>query len=526
MLSIDQESNSFVPVIGLNKAADMTVSQAMMHAWNGCPQLRAAVDEDDMGAIASGALLHFRNLTAPDPHNISEDEAASAHVYTQETHFFRHLNEHLRGTDRSKIEPYKPFLKLLVTALHKIPPSANILYRGVAKSLSQLPQKFEKGKSVVWWAVTSTASHVSVLENPMFMGKSGPRCLFTIKATSARDIQRYSAMGSTEREFVLPPGSCFVVEDILDAGSGLTIVQLVEDASMKLLKFELPSVSSSLSSLPESASTQSSPLFSSAAVGGGASRSLSDLSVPDVALIVSYRGAAFEGYSSTILRNSFGGDVIDMLDMNDVMQLMEGMGIADNHKLVLKAAFAGWKKNPEIAFQALAVAKIAAAKKAEEAAAATPTRSIVYNGIVYKSLADHDPHSLDEIREYNSLYNLDSPWRICPKTADALLVCASYPWATFALVFADGSAHCTALGGGPGGYQMSGYQSFNLKPGTEMVSSGCLKQQGGQHGIVDVLACNYGDLCPLAEGEEFCCWKSKCWCWYSSLMDVLIMREL
>ena len=255
-------------------------------------------------------------------------------------------------------------MKLLLTALHKIPPSANTLYRGVAKSLSQLPQKFEKGKSVVWWAVTSTASHVSVLENPQFMGQSGPRCLFTIKATSARDIQRYSAMGSTEREFVLPPGSCFVVEDILDAGSGLSIVQLVEDASMKLLKFQLPPVASapasasSHSSASHSSASHSSASFSSAAVGGGASRSLSDLSVPDVALIVSCRGEAFEGYSATIVSNSFGGDVIDMLDMSDVTQLMEDMGIAANHKLVLKATFAGWKKNPENAFQALAAAKV------------------------------------------------------------------------------------------------------------------------------------------------------------------------
>ena len=60
-------------------------------------------------AIACGALLHFRSLSSPDPHNISEDEAASAHVYNQETRFFRQLNEHLRGTDRSKIEPYKPY---------------------------------------------------------------------------------------------------------------------------------------------------------------------------------------------------------------------------------------------------------------------------------------------------------------------------------------------------------------------------------------------------------------------------------
>ena len=78
----------------------------------------------------------------------------------------------------------------------------------------------------------------------------------------------------------------------------------------------------------------------------------------------------FQGESSTIVGNSFGGDVIDMLDMNDVTQLMESMGFSTNHKLVLKATFAGWKKNPETAFQALALAKATAAKKAQEEAAA------------------------------------------------------------------------------------------------------------------------------------------------------------
>ena len=51
VLSVDQESNSFVAIVGLNKAADMKVSDAMMHAWHGCPQLRAAVDEDDMEVL-------------------------------------------------------------------------------------------------------------------------------------------------------------------------------------------------------------------------------------------------------------------------------------------------------------------------------------------------------------------------------------------------------------------------------------------------------------------------------------------
>jgi hypothetical protein len=124
-----------------------------------------------------------------------------------------------------------------MTALHKIPPSPKTLYRGVKKALSQLSQQFEKGKPVVWWSVTSTASHISVLENEQFLGKSGSRCLFAITSTSSRDIQRYSAMATKECEFVLMPGCCLMVEDILDAGSELTIVQLAEDTSTTMLKF-------------------------------------------------------------------------------------------------------------------------------------------------------------------------------------------------------------------------------------------------------------------------------------------------
>ena len=47
-----------------------------------------------------------------------------------------------------------------------------------------------------------------------------------------------------------------------------------------------------------------------------------------------------------------------MLDMSDVTEYMETMGISGQHKLLLKATFAGWKKNPEAAFEALGVAKV------------------------------------------------------------------------------------------------------------------------------------------------------------------------
>jgi hypothetical protein len=58
--------------------------------------------------------------------------------------------------------------------------------------------------------------------------RTAPRVLFTLVCSSARDIQRYSAMGRAESEFVVQPGCCWRVECKCDAGHGLTTVQLTK----------------------------------------------------------------------------------------------------------------------------------------------------------------------------------------------------------------------------------------------------------------------------------------------------------
>jgi hypothetical protein len=73
-------------------------------------------------------------------------------------------------------------------------------------------------------------------------------------------------------------------------------------------------------------------------------------------------------------------------------------------------------------------------------------QSVIFNGHVYKSLGSHDANSTKVINEYGKLYDLHPAWQICSPTPDALHVCATYPWAAYALVFADSSAHFTAHG--------------------------------------------------------------------------------
>jgi hypothetical protein len=116
-----------------------------------------------------------------------------------------------------------------------------------------------------------------------------------------------------------------------------------------------------------------------------------------------------------------------------------------------------------------------------QSAAAAPARSVLYNGRIYKSLADHDPHSKIEINEKGKFYNLEAGWRLCqntPGNTDALHVCQSYPWATHALVFADGSAYWTALAPG----KTAPREVFGWEPGRRVMDRGQLKRSGEQYG--------------------------------------------
>jgi hypothetical protein len=63
-------------------------------------------------------------------------------------------------------------------------------------------------------------------------------------------------------------------------------------------------------------------------------------------------------------------------------------------------------------------------------------------------------------------------------------VCATYPWSSVALVFADGSAHWTALA-------PSIFSSF--VPGKIACSTGFLNQQGAQCGICADAAFDFDD---------------------------------
>jgi hypothetical protein len=166
---------------------------------------------------------------------LTADHIAAIHMYTQNCDFYRMLNACLRNRDRDTIKPFFSYLRLLLEALRLLPAQKRVVYRGVKLDLSA---KFRKGDEPVWWSVTSTSTTMEVLQSKEFCGQEGPRTVFVVQASHARDIAAFSAFAS-EEELILLPGAQLAVKAVVPMGGGLHLVQMDEvDDPMSLVEFE------------------------------------------------------------------------------------------------------------------------------------------------------------------------------------------------------------------------------------------------------------------------------------------------
>eukprot|EP01046_Picozoa_sp_COSAG06_P044397 COSAG06_NODE_5975_length_3174_cov_8.128130_3_plen_350_part_00 len=141
--------------------------------------------------------------------------------------FYGDMNTKCYDKDRKKITPFGKYIVGLVKHMKDVPPYPNTsVTRGVK---ADLKADYPEGREFTWYGFCSTTKSIKVLENEQFCGTTGARTIFTIALTQgqARDITRYSLVGA-EDEVLLPPGCRFVVESVMDAGSGLTLIQIKE----------------------------------------------------------------------------------------------------------------------------------------------------------------------------------------------------------------------------------------------------------------------------------------------------------
>ena len=163
---------------------------------------------------------------------LTKEEAGALTLYTMEA-LYGPLNVLLRQRDRNKLKPYFPYLRLLLQAKDKLPKYSGAVWRGVkGKDLSS---DFPKGNEVWWWAFNSTTKDLMILQNPLFLGKSGKRTQFMIEQRNGIDISPFSMY--PEDEVLLFPGTKLRVKSSASIAPGLIQIHLEEvDVDTKLMK--------------------------------------------------------------------------------------------------------------------------------------------------------------------------------------------------------------------------------------------------------------------------------------------------
>ena len=182
---------------------------------------------------------------------LTVDESASIKLYTMESYppekrLYIVLNETLRKEDRRSLKPWLSYLRLILTALSRLPSSTRTVYRGVK---GDLRNEYKTGERLIWWSFSSCTSSIAVLQDDQFLGTEGVRTMFAIECTTGKDISRHSYY-QDELEILLIPARQFEVIGCLEPADNLHIIQLKEIFQKSIIA-PLPSVDVPIPSITE-----------------------------------------------------------------------------------------------------------------------------------------------------------------------------------------------------------------------------------------------------------------------------------
>ncbi|CAF1038429.1 unnamed protein product [Rotaria sordida] len=161
-----------------------------------------------------------RSITVAD--GLTQDESAAIQLYTMEwipsdQSFYIHINTALREANRDKLIPFLCYLKLVLTALWKLPSMKTTVWSGVKGDLST---QYPIGKD-------SCSESRQFLEQEKFLGKTGVKTLFRIECETGKSIRAHSYC-KTENEILLLPATRLRVISQMDSSNGAIVIHLKE----------------------------------------------------------------------------------------------------------------------------------------------------------------------------------------------------------------------------------------------------------------------------------------------------------
>lgn len=166
-----------------------------------------------------------------DPHNLDKEEIAALNLYTSNA-VYRKVNQVLREENRHGIRSFAAYIRLLYSALSKLPSKRCSVTRAVDVDLTA---NFSLGKVYQDWTFTSTTVAGDIQK---FLGRGGSGSLFTFHCNCGKDVANYSNF-EQENEILLPPGYTWKVENAVQIGPSFfqyAITQVEDKPHLLLLK--------------------------------------------------------------------------------------------------------------------------------------------------------------------------------------------------------------------------------------------------------------------------------------------------
>jgi hypothetical protein len=254
----DEPTKTLTPIKGYEKKDLVSLEKAVN-------EIEPSVH--DLNSMVWTAMRNSRNP----PDNLTPDESASIHLYTLEwpqnnQSICYLLNEKLRSEKRHDLKTWFSYLKLFLTALHKLPSLKKTIWRGIRGNVSDYYQD-----DFIWWGVSSCTEKMSIVEN--FIGRSCVRTVFMIECINGKEIKSHSFYKS-ENEILLMPGTYLRFIDKWNPAENLYMIHLQEEIPpCELVAPPFNSISSSvdtlsLNNLKISTSTQPKSLAASAQSSG------------------------------------------------------------------------------------------------------------------------------------------------------------------------------------------------------------------------------------------------------------------
>lgn len=141
---------------------------------------------------------------------MTTEQAAAISLYTQETVLYRYLNRALREHRPALLQPFLPYMKLLLSGLYLLPLIQATVFRGVRADLRTVyaPEGVCRSFAFTWWSFSSTTRNKGIVKD--FLGGSGHRSIFTIAGIGV-DIAAFSAHAE-ESEILMLPATSVIVE--------------------------------------------------------------------------------------------------------------------------------------------------------------------------------------------------------------------------------------------------------------------------------------------------------------------------